>query len=341
MTPFDDDDLIDRLKSGIAQRQSGISAPDGIGDQARRVARKRTATRAVGAGVPVLAVAGVATVLAVSSGSGPTAAGGLSAGGSNGSALSVLTGPVKAKETAYIVKRVKARITDDSQNGTVIHTYLYASGDVSSDGSLVNLGPENGQGWDYAAPDGTFYQRNVGVSADRSLSPTGITGIGVTGRVVNGKQDVTLTLINPTNRTYSQTQTDYSVPANAPATSPAVDLQSSPSEVQRALQSGQVTQEGTTTVNGTQAIALSVTLPGAEDLDYTLYVDAQTYQPLRTVTVGTSADNSTAYVADWIPATPDNIAEAEDNSIPAGYTKVAHLAREAASHRAARVVAAR
>ena len=110
------------------------------------------------------------------------------------------------------------------------------------------------------------------------------------------------------------------------ATSPAAGLQSSPSEVQRALQSGQVTQEGTTTVNGTQAIALSVTLPSAEDLDYTLYVDAQTYQPLRTVTVATSADNSTANVADWIPATPDNIAKAEDNSIPAGYTKVDHLA---------------
>jgi hypothetical protein len=50
-----------------------------------------------------------------------------------------------------------------------------------------------------------------------------------------------------------------------------------------------VIQQGTTTVNGTQAIALSVTLPSAEDLDYTLHVDAQTYQPLRTVTVGTSA----------------------------------------------------
>jgi hypothetical protein len=87
MTPFDDNDLIDRLQSGIDERQSRISAPDGIGDQARRAARKRTATRAVGAGVPVLAAAGVATVLAVSSGSGPTAVTGLSAGGVNGSAL--------------------------------------------------------------------------------------------------------------------------------------------------------------------------------------------------------------------------------------------------------------
>jgi hypothetical protein len=324
MTPFDDNDLIDRLQSGIAERQSGISAPDGIGDQARRAARERTATRAGRAGVAVLAAAGVATVLAVGSGSGLTAASGLSAGGLNGSAFSAATGAVNAQDSAYIVKRVKARIAEDSQSGTVIHTYLYASGGVSPDGSLGNLGPQTGEGWDYAAPDGTFYQRNVGVNADGS--PTGITGIGVTAPVVNGKSDVTLTVINPTNHTYSQTQTEYSVPANTPATSPPADLQSSPSEVQHALHSGQVTQDATTTVNGTPAIALSVTLPSSVNLGYTLYVDAQTYQPLRTVTIATSADNPTASVADWIPATPEKIAQAEDNSIPAGYTKVDHLA---------------
>jgi hypothetical protein len=164
----------------------------------------------------------------------------------------------------------------------------------------------------------------AGVNADGS--PTGITGVGVTGPVVNGKSDVTLTVINSENRTYSQTQTEYSVPANAPATAPAAGLQSSPSEIQRALQNGRVTREGTTTVYGSRAIALSVTLPRVVDLHYTLYVDAQTYQPLRTVTVGASADNSATNVADWIPATPGNIAKATDNSIPAGYTKVDHLA---------------
>jgi hypothetical protein len=320
MIPLDEDNLIDLLQSGIAERQSRISAPDGIGEQARRGARKRTATRVVGAGVPVLAAAGVATVLAVSSGSGPTAATGVGVGGSNGSALSAPTGPVKVEDTAYIVKRVKARIADDGQSGTVIHTFLYAKGDVSSDGSPIDFGPKQGEGWNYDGPDGTQYQRNVAVNAGGRS--TGLTGIGVTHPVVNGKSDVTLTVINSNNRTYSQTQTEYSVPADAPETSPAVDLQSSPSEVQHALQSGQVTQEGTTTVNGTEAITLSVTQPSSVDLDYTLYVDAQTYQPLRTVTVGTGADNSAAYVADWIPATSENIAQAEDHSIPAGYTKV-------------------
>jgi hypothetical protein len=321
MTSFDDNDLIDRLQSGIVERQSRISAPEGIGDHARRAARKRTATRAVGAGVPVLAAAGVATVLAIGSGSGSSAAHGLSAGGS---ALVAPTGPVKAQDTAYIVRRVRAKIAEDSQSSIVIHTEFYASGDVSSDGSLT-LGPQTGEGWDYGAPDGTFYQRNVGVTADGSASPTAVTGIGVTGPVVNGKQDVTLTVINATNHTYSRQVTVYSVPPGTPpASSPAVDLQSSPSEVQQALQSGQVSQEGTTTVDGTLAIALSVAAP--RSLQFTVYVDAQSYQPLRTVTVSTGADDSAAVVADWAPATPDNIAKAQDDSIPAGYAKVDHLA---------------
>jgi hypothetical protein len=185
----------------------------------------------VGIAATGLVAAAVATVLATSSGSGSTAAGGPSAGSS---ALSAPTGAVKVQDTAYIVKRVKATIADEGQSSIVIHTDRYASGDVSADGSLT-LGPQNGEGWDYEAQDGTFYQRNVGVNADRSVSP----------------------------------------------------------------------------------------MP--ESLQFTVYVDAQTYQPLRTVTINTSPTNSTASVADWIPARPDSIAEAKDDSDPSGYTQVYHL----------------
>ena len=62
-------------------------------------------------------------------------------------------------------------------------------------------------------------------------------------------------------------------------------------------------------------------VPDAQGVHLTLYVDARTYQPLRTVTV-VDGNPSGPYVADWMPATPDNIAKAKDNSIPAGYTKV-------------------
>lgn len=232
-------------------------------------------------------------------------------------------GPVNGEDTAPIVTHAKAAITDASQSGLVLHTYGYFSARESPDGALVHSGPKNGEGYQYIAPDGTCYQRNWTYNKDGS--PTGIIGHGLTGPVVNGKQVVTLTIINRASRTYSQEQTEYSVTGgpNAPG-SPALGLASSPSEVQQALQSGQVTQKGTTTVNGTPAMALSVPvpLPNAQGVHLTLHVDAGGYQPLRTVTV-VDGNPSGPYVADWMPATPDNIVKAkDDSSIPADYTKV-------------------
>jgi hypothetical protein len=320
MTPLDDNDLIDRLQSGIAERQSGISAPDGIGDDARRAARKRTAARA--AGVPVLAAAGVATVLAISPGSGSTAAGGPSTGGSGGSAnpaRAATGGPVKIEDTAYIVKRVKAKVAD-SQGGTVIHNYSYAGGQVSSDGSLVNLGWTIADEYDYAAPNGTMYMRTASYNKDGSPYLK-YTNVLVPDGNRDGKGNDTRTIINPATHVYSRTQ--FSGVSDPEAGLPAPNLYSSASEVQQALQSGQVTQKGPATVNGTQAIALSIkvpSVPGAVNIDLTLYVDAQTYQPLRTVTVPDGLPG--LLIADWMPATPDNIAQATDDSVPAGYTKV-------------------
>jgi hypothetical protein len=302
MTAFDDNDLIARLQSAIAEGESGVSAPEGIGDAARRAAHRRTATRAVGAGVSVLAAAGVAIVLATSS------------GGSANPAPPLSSGAIKAQNTAYIVKRVKTKVADDIQNGTVFHSYSYFDSHLSSDGSLVSSGPKSGESWDYAAPDGAWYARNT--QNNRDGRPTGIIGIAVLGPVVNGKQSYTETLINAANHTYSQARQEVNTPG--PPSSPG--LQSSPSVVQRALQSGRVTQLGAMIVNGTRAIALSMSEPHGKRI---LYVDAQTYQPLRTVTT-VRGNPSPPYVTDWMPATPANIAKAEDESIPAGYTKVRH-----------------
>jgi hypothetical protein len=309
MTPFDDNDLIARLQSAIAERQSGVSAPEGIGDAARRAAHRRTATRAVAAGVPVLAAAGVATVLAISSGSGSPAAGSPTAGGS---ALSAPTGPVKIDDTAYILKRVQAKVADDIHNGTVFHSYSYFDSHVSSDGSLVSSGPMSGQSWEYTAPDGAWYTRNT--QNNRDGSPTGVIGIDVLGSVVNGRQSETQTIIDAANHTYSRMRTE----GYASGSSSGLDLHSSPSQVQRALRSGHVTQKGRTTVHGTPAIALS--LPDRRG-QYILYVDARTGQPLRTVST-TRGNPSPPYVTDWVPATRENIAKAEDDSIPAGYKRL-------------------
>lgn len=61
-----------------------------------------------------------------------------------------------------------------------------------------------------------------------------------------------------------------------------------------------------------------------------MFVDAQTYLPLRVTlsVVGSQGGRYVPglYVTDWMPATSDNIAQAEDESIPAGYTKVDNAA---------------
>jgi hypothetical protein len=205
---------------------------------------------------------------------------------------------------------VKAKVAD-SHGDALIHESEYASGDVSSDGSLVNLGQKVDDLYDYTAPDGTEYMRNISYQDD-VLGPDG-----------NGKENDARTIINFVTHTYSQAQAKGISVSNGPAP----NLNSSPSQVQQALQSGQVTQKGTTTVNGTQAIALAITVPpsvpGAGSVDLILYVDAQTYQPLRMVEVFDG--HPALIVADWIPATPDNIAQAEEDSIPAGYTKVGNV----------------
>jgi hypothetical protein len=318
MTPFDDNDLIDRLQSGIAERQSGISAPDGIGDDARRAARKRTATKAAGAGVPLLAAAGVATVLATGSGSpirvqaGSKGASGPDAGGSATPAAVVSGGPVHSVDTAYIVKRVRANVAASSQDGTFWHSQQFAGGTLGSDGSLLNLGPKLSDTVDYKAPDGTGGFHELMYNEDGTLS---LTMADRFSRDADGTTQDAQTIVNPRRQVYSQTQYGDSDTLGG---GQSLTLSSSASQVQQALQSGQVTQTGTAMINDTQARALSIAVPNEE---FTLYVDAQTYQPLRTVM---SIDGSKDFeVTDWLPATADNIAQAEDDSVPAGYAQVA------------------
>jgi hypothetical protein len=215
----------------------------------------------------------VATVLAIGSGSGSTTASSPSAG------------PVKVQDTAYIIKRVKARIAEDIEGATVIHSSVYASGD-DSDGSLVNLGQKTLDGYGYTAPDGSVSFRNDFYGNPDDITINDLIPDG------NGKYDDSRTIIDPGSQTYSQ---DHFSGLSNPDATAGLNLFSSSSEVQQALQNGQVTQNGTATVNGTHAIVLSVKVPSASSTvgsapgahsvstDLTLYVDALTYQPLRRV----------------------------------------------------------
>ena len=285
---------------------------------AQRPGRPRRSRRRMRLTVPTLAMtaaAAAAVVVATGALGGSHASQNIGNGGSS----------VHAQDTAYIVKRVKAKIAADQTQNEVTQLYNYSSGQISSNGSLVNLGPGHLAGAGYTAPDGTSYYQVFGSLYE------------VTGPVVNGKQSWSLTQIDPGNRTYSQQSgPNYSSGEKGPAAS----LGSSSSQVQQALQSGEVTQVGTPTFNGTQAIALLLREPipvktasgrvESRDSEFgVLYVNPQTYQPLGQANFGAAqlggnyddGDNGPA-IFTYVPATPVNIALAEDVSIPAGYTNV-------------------
>lgn len=318
---MNDNDLIDELREGMRARSNDAEVPNGFAESARRTARRRSARRAAAAGTPLLAAAGVATVLATGAGSGSSSPRGTQA-------PNVIVGGAHAHDTAYIIKRVKAKVADDSRGGLVVHSYSYVSGEASSDGSLVNLGQKTLDGYGYTAPDGSVSYRNDFWNENSSGSPDVIT-INDLRPDATGKFDDSRTIIYPGNQTYSQDK--FSGISNPNATS-TLNLFSSPSAVQQALQHGQVTQDGTAVVNGRPAIALSVKVPSGSSIvysasgahtvstDLTLYVDAHTYQPLRTALSFGSAPG--LIVSDWVPATPGNIAQATNASIPTGYTKV-------------------
>ncbi len=227
---------------------------------------------------------------------------------------------VQSEDTAYIVSRVKARVAA-AQTGTVVRYALYSGGDVTADGSLVNLGWKMDEGYEYAAPDSTQYAHDTMYYQDGSIELA--TFEDWTPGATADRGTDTETVINPDADEYSQTRYEATFNPNLVAT-PRPDVFSTPAQIQQALQSGRVTQQGTLTIDGTQAIALSMiapNAPGNPSTDVALYVDAQTYEPLRTVAIV----GSDLTVSDWVPAAADNIAAAKDESIPAGYTKTTPL----------------
>jgi hypothetical protein len=172
-------------------------------------------------------------------------------------------------------------------------------------------------GYEYAAPDGAQFARGTLYDQDGSTELTTFDQWAPGTSEETGTDEESV--VNPTTSQYSQTR--YGGAFN-PNSGPTPSLFSTPAQVQQALQSGQVTLQGTATIAGTRAIALSMVAPNAPDnpvTDIAVYVDARTYQPLRTVAVVDGAPD--LEVSDWVPATSANVELAEDGSIPAGYTK--------------------
>jgi hypothetical protein len=299
----DNDDLIDALSAGIAERMADIHAPEDMASEAREIARRRTTTRALGVGLPALAVVGAVGALVVTSGSSRTAATGAVQGvGPHAPAL-----PSTAQDVAYVVRRVRARLAvAASSRGVVLSTLNKTSYPVYR--SVTYFNPRTQ----------IFYQTDTAhTRRGREL----YANVDADIPVGNHMHFRGLT-INYSDHTWAQGESVASGPFQqhpAPATRPLPpDALSPPSAIEKALSSHLATQVGTTKIDGIPVLVLT----GRAGQDHiTLYVDAQTYQPLRE-TDDARGKFHLDTVTNVLPATAANIARAKTApKIPPGYTR--------------------
>jgi hypothetical protein len=314
---MNDNELMEELQIAIEQFTDGVSAPAWLPARARQIARRRAISRTVGTGGCVVAAAGVATLLA-SGPAGPT------------TPRHALANLPQAHDTAYIVKHVQAALATST---------AYVTESVLPDGE---------QDWMYVDPTtGVQYQRDIYPPA--SATAGSVTGIVATP--VNGYLHFDIVNVDNADHTWTQSESVASapIPTGVEVGGIADLLGGTPQQIEHALANLDVTQTGTTTVNGTAAIELSfpdsgtvtghansqanqnppeaATSPISGDTaatsTATLYIDSQTYQPLTEVWTTPTSDGGTATnTQNWLPATPANIALTK-LTVPSDYTREA------------------
>lgn len=304
---MNDSDLIDELRDRMRAHTDQTEVPAGFGDEARRRARRRSARRAAAAGTPLIAAAGVVTVLVTSGGS---------AGPSSPAAPTptVTVGGGQMQDSAYIVRRVSARLATVETD--VVKTV--ETGGNGNPGTNVTA-----TSWAYTDP-----RSGVAYTSSDMASPSG-TSIYVQFMVGtpagNGARWV-YTNLDPVQHLYA-------VSSDTGSTGPTLadDIQ----QIKKQLDSGRATVDGTATVDGRPTIKL--TMPTQEGgWTSTLYVDPQTYAPVQSFGEAPvnpqdpSADSDTT-TEDWLPATAENIANAQLGQIPANYTRVSQTELEKAN----------
>ena len=148
-----DNDLIDQLRERMREDSNHTEVPSGFADQARRTARQRSVRRAIAAGPPLLAAAGVATVLATSVGSHSSSPRG-------GQTATVAVGSGQIHDTAYIIGRVRAHLADLGQSDVLETVETGGNGNPGSDVTVPS--------WSYTDPQsGDYY------SSTQMISPNG------------------------------------------------------------------------------------------------------------------------------------------------------------------------
>jgi hypothetical protein len=282
--------------------------------EAAAARRRRRMARPALAGSVGMGLAAVGVAIALASGGGHAAS---SVGVTHAAAA---PGGPSAVDTAYIVRRVQAKVAAATPGQFVIKYTQYDTGTVGADGSLT-LGAKDLVEGIYQASDGTAYQRQEWFDSSGNVRDTISDAYTPNG---NGLTDDAQTVVNPSDQTYNQT-TYRNVPGPN-AGGATIGVTSTSAEVARALRTGHVSRSGTRTLDGRPVLVLTVNgLSQTEGLKQSmiLYVDADTYQPVQDAVLqtlpGKRPDLSTD---DWEPVTQDNIAAIRDTSVPAGYDEV-------------------
>lgn len=304
---MNDYELIDELRETMHAHTDRVEVPQGFADGARRTARRRSARRAVTAGTPLLAAAGVATVLATGGGSARPSS-------PAGQAPTATVGRGQIYDTAYVVRRVSARLADVA-NDVAETIETGGSGSAQADVTVTT--------WAYTDP-----QSGVEYESSAMVSPGGahVYDQFIVGTPTGSSARWQSTNLDPDQHLYAVTT---SVGPKSPTL--ADDIQ----QIKLQLHSGQARVDGTATVDGQPTIKL--TMPVQEGgWTSTLYVNARTYAPVQSFAEAPAGAQGASPEPDrttekWLPATAQNIGNAQLAQIPAGYAQVSQSALEKAN----------
>ena len=252
----------------------------------------------------MLAAAGVATVLAVGGGSGQRGAAVSASSGAHTTPPQALS--ARAEDTAYVVRRVSAKLDQAGQTEVVEQVSAGGNGDPGSDATNPV--------WSYTDPQtGDYY------SSSQLILPSGtdVYEQYIVGTPDGGQMRYVSTDLDPVEQEYAVQTSVGPVDAD----NPTADAQQIKSE----LANGKATQDGTATINGQSTIKL--TLPNIAGYTDTLYVNCKTFDPVEStgemvINPSDGADGTNTVTEKWLAATAANIADAKLAQLPSGDTKV-------------------
>ena len=275
----------------------------------RRSALRQHRAR-IGIVVPVLAAVVIAAVVIASSHGSGRHAGAIPA--------------VRAHNTAYIVRRVRANLADltVAGEGRVLERSSTRGASSAGDPVIDNVD------WAYIDPrTKVAYQRSV----DRSATGSTLSINKLVTTPVGNVLHTQVTFLDPHRHAYTiVTNASPSGTVTAARSETELGIKSTAHQIDQALRSNRVAQHGTATIDRQTTIKLSVPPPASlvksrlsAQTMITLYVNARSYQPVQEVDVVPPEHNSSGgtSISRWLPATRKTIKLAKVR-IPADYRRI-------------------